>query len=37
MGKFGKFTLFEYLAKKVWQISRLAKRLLTVRTNLYGC
>ena len=35
-GKFGELTLFEHLAKKVWLISRSAKRLLIVSTNLDG-
>ena len=36
MGKFGQFTLFEQLAKKVWQINRSVKRLLIVSTNING-
>ena len=32
--KFGKFTLFKCLAKKVWQMNRSAKVLLIVTTNL---
>ena len=33
-GKFGKLTLFEPLAKKVWRINRSANRLLIVSSNL---
>ena len=33
-GKFGNLTLFEHLAKKVWQINRSTNRLLIVSTNL---
>ena len=33
-GKFGEFALFESLAKKFWRISKSAKRLLIVSTNL---
>ena len=35
-GKFGELTLFEHLAKEVWQINRSANRLLIVSTNLDG-
>ena len=31
-----KFTLFEHLEKKVWQINRPAKRLLIINTDLDG-
>ena len=31
---FGKFTLFNCLAEKVWQMNRSAKGLLIVTTNL---
>ena len=34
--KFSEFTIFERLAKKVWQINRSANRLLIVSTNLDG-
>ena len=33
-GKFSDLTVFEHLAKKVWQINRLANRLLIINTNL---
>ena len=36
MGKFGKLTLFEHLAKKVWRINTSANKLLIVRTNVDG-
>ena len=41
MGKFGgkkfdELTLFEHLAKNVWQIYRLAKRSLIASTSLDG-
>ena len=36
VGKFGELTLFEHLAKKVWQINRSANKLLIVSTKLNG-
>ena len=33
---FGEFTLFKCLVQKVWQMSRLAKRLLILTTTLDG-
>ena len=32
--KFGKFTRFEHLTKKVWQMNRFSQKIIIVRRNL---
>ena len=34
--KFGKFTHFEHLAKKVWQMNRFSQKVMIVSRNLDG-
>jgi len=35
-GKFGKFTCFEQLARKVWQMNRFSQKIIIVSRNLDG-
>jgi len=35
-GKFGEFTRFAHLAKKVWQMNKLSKKVIIVSRNLDG-
>jgi len=34
--KFGKFSCFEHLAKKVWQMNRFTQKVINVSRNLDG-
>jgi len=34
--KFGKFTRFEHLGKKVWQMNRFSQKIIIVSRNLDG-
>jgi len=36
VGKFGEFTHYEHLAKKVWQMNRFNQKVVTVSRNLNG-
>jgi len=35
-GKFGEFTRFEHLAKKVWRMNRFSQKVIIVSRNLDG-
>jgi len=36
VGKFGEFTRFEHLAKKVWRMNRFSQKVIIVSRNLDG-